>query len=376
MQRIWSMLIATVVAICIISPSTSEAAKFKDVGNTHSLQIEIEYLVEKKIIKGYSNGTFKPNDPISKKHVAAMVVKAANISTTNVKDPGYKDVTKKHPYYKEIAAAYTAGIFSKTSKFNPDAKITRGAMAQILTKAFKLTGRGEPVRFSDVKKTHTYYSAIQAIATNNISKGTLDKNINLKFEPSKTLTRGHFSAFLARAMTLKKGNYFPKTNYNYYFKYSNGFNTVERNSYDPEYYIENYWLEYDLNSNEDPSASVYGLNGNTWFNGIPYSEAGIFIDYPFSIGVKYNYLSNPNAPRGKQMIQNTSATVTVQGNRYENVVIVEEHFYNYYDTKPKELSFYRVYIAPDYGIIKSETGVVGKKATWWRDLVKRELSGK
>ncbi|MER2000126.1 MAG: S-layer homology domain-containing protein [Lysinibacillus sp.] len=351
---------------------TSLAAKFKDVGNSHSLQIEIEYLVDQKIIKGYSNGTFKPNDPITKKHVAAMVVKAANISTTNVKDPGYKDVSKKHPYYKEIAAAYTAGIFNKSSKFNPDAKMTRGGMAHILTKAFKLTGRGEPVRFTDVKKTHTYYSAIQAIATNNISKGILDKKNNLKFEPSKTLTRGHFSAFLARAMTMKKGNYFPNPNYDYYFKYSNGYHTVERNSYN-EQYKENYWLEYDLNSNTEPTPSVYGLEGNTWFNGTPNSGNGTFIEYPFSIGVKYNNLNNKNFPGGKQMIKHTSATVTVQGKRYENVVIVEEQFYNYYDTKPKELSFHRIYIAPDYGIIKTETGVVGKKATWWRDLVKREL---
>lgn len=371
MRKLWSSIIAIVLVVLLISPTSSEAAKFKDVGNSHSLQVEIEYLVDQGIINGYADGTFKPNAAISKKHVAAMIVKALNLPTDNVKNPGYKDVPESHAYYKEIAAAYTAGIFGDAANFKPESNISRAFMAQILTKAFKLKVNGASNSFTDVKKSNAFYVPIQAIATNNISKGSRDKKYNLKFEPNKTLTRAHFSAFLARAMTLKKDGYMPNTNFDYYFTYSTGFNTIYVNKYDADYYGENYWVEYDSTTNEELNHSVYGTNGNMWFEGAPYSDVGIFLDYPFTIGLKYNYLNDPEVPDGKQTITSTSATVSVQGFTYKDVIIVEEQFYAYYDTKPKQLSFSRTYIAPDYGIIKTETGVVGKKATWTRELVKR-----
>ena len=371
MRKLWSSIIAIVLVALLISPTSSEAAKFKDVGNSHSLQFEIEYLVDQGIINGYADGTFKPNATISKKHVAAMLVKALNLPTDNIKNPGYKDVPETHAYYKEIAAAYTAGIFGNATNFKPESTISRAFMAQILTKAFKLKVNGASINFTDVKKSNAYYVPIQAIATNNISKGYQDKNYNFKFEPNKTLTRAHFSAFLARAMTLKKGNYIPNTHYDYYFTHNTGLNTIYVNQYDPEFYGENYWIEYDLTTNKEVDRSVYGLSETKWFEGVPSSGVGTFVSYPFTIGFKHHLVDNTLGPDSKQTITNTSATVSVQGVTYSDVVIIKEQFYYYDYYEPQQPSFRNTYIAPDYGIIKIETGDVGKKASWTRELVKR-----
>lgn len=42
-----------------------------------------------------------------------MVARALNLKTSNVKNPGFKDVETTHPAYKEIAAVVNAGILPK-----------------------------------------------------------------------------------------------------------------------------------------------------------------------------------------------------------------------------------------------------------------------
>ncbi|MEE1132042.1 MAG: S-layer homology domain-containing protein [Caryophanon sp.] len=354
-KKMTAFAAATVLALSLAT--TTNAAQFKDVPATHSLNIEIEYLAGKGIISGYSDGTFKPNAPIAKKHVAKMLVSALNLPTTNLKPLPYKDVPTTHPYYKEIAAAYTAGIFGNATHFKPESSISRAFMAKMIATSFNLKSIADnAMTYKDVPATDEFYRPIQLVTMNNIARGyeqTSDyAESTYTFKPNQLLTRAHFSAFLARAMSLRAGDYTPDTRYNYFYE-----NSVDERrtvlKFDRDYSmgtgINTSWNLYDALTNKHYENSLYSIADGRWIEGIVASDVGIFIDYPFTIGLKYDYLDDEVA-QDKQEILETNATYKIGGKDYENVVIVRDTYKD-----DDGLAVRHIYIAKHYGIIAYES---------------------
>lgn len=358
LKKMTAFAAATVLALSLAT--TTNAAQFKDVPATHSLNIEIEYLAGKGIISGYSDGTFKPNAPIAKKHVAKMLVSALDLPTTNLKPLPYKDVPTTHPYYKEIAAAYTAGIFGNATHFKPESSISRAFMAKMLATSFNLKSIADnAVTYKDVPATDEFYRPIQLVTMNNIARGYEHANgwqPTYTFEPNKLLTRAHFSAFLARAMSLRAGDYTPDTRYNYFYE-----NSVDERrtvlKFDKDYSMGNYlktsWNLYDAITNKHYENSIYSIADGSWSEGIPESSSGTFVDYPFTIGLKYDYLDDEFL-RERQEVIDTDATYKIGGKDYEHVVIVRQMYKDYTQDTPT-LTTRHIYIAKHYGIIAYES---------------------
>ncbi|WP_394141268.1 S-layer homology domain-containing protein [Cytobacillus oceanisediminis] len=180
-----------------ILPYSAQAAGFKDVPNSYWASKEINFLSEKQVIKGYTNGYFGINDPVKRSHAAVMLARTLELDLTNNPDPGFKDVTPDHPAYKEIAAVVEYGIFNKADYFNPNNNITRAQMAKVLAESFLLYPLFE-VPFKDVKKSDWFYEYVQGLANYNITTGS-----NGYYKPGKSLTRTEFSVFLARILDPK-----------------------------------------------------------------------------------------------------------------------------------------------------------------------------
>lgn len=188
--------IAAFTMMLSVLPTVSSAASFTDVSEKHGAKKEIQFLVDKKIIKGYEDGTFKPSKTVTKAHVATMLARALDLNTTNEAIPAVTDVPVTHGSYKEIAAIINAGIMPVSNgEFAPYKEITRGEMARALVNAFKLEGNGNS-NFSDVQADYWAAEYIDALATNGITVGYEDGT----FRPAKSLTRAQFSSFLARAL--------------------------------------------------------------------------------------------------------------------------------------------------------------------------------
>ncbi|MFJ7734114.1 S-layer homology domain-containing protein [Lysinibacillus sp. NPDC097231] len=176
----------------------AEKPIFTDVTNDHWAFSDIQSLYNKSLIKGYENGTFKPEATITRAEAATIIARALNLTTT--KNSSFKDVSKSHYAYSAIAAVEQAGIIKgqAAGKFNPNGQLSRAEMAAILTRAYKLTGTSK-VNFTDVKSTHWAYSDIQALVTNNLTGGFPDNT----FRPNTQITRAQFSSFLNRCLALK-----------------------------------------------------------------------------------------------------------------------------------------------------------------------------
>lgn len=170
---------------------------FSDVPVTHSYFKQINYLVDNKYISGYEDGTFKPNNEITRAHSALIISKVLGLDTTNVVDPKFKDIPTTHIYYKQIAAVQNAGIMSgkEGNVFDPNGKLTRAQMAVIIANAFELSGKSSK-QFSDVGSTHWAHPYVQALAANNITSGYTDGT----FKPNTNIIRSHFGLFVYNAL--------------------------------------------------------------------------------------------------------------------------------------------------------------------------------
>lgn len=168
---------------------------FSDMNYSNEHNGNVMYLVDKGIINGYEDGTFKPNQNITNRQVAVMIFRALKLKDEAYKAPSYSDVSPSDSAYREIAILAQRGIFPKSDKFYPNQFITREKMAQVLVNAFKLKGTSSK-KFKDVQTTHTAYVAIQALVANNITLGYEDGT----FKPNALLTRAHFSTFLTRVL--------------------------------------------------------------------------------------------------------------------------------------------------------------------------------
>lgn len=93
--------------------------------------------------------------------------------------------------------SYVIGGYADGS-FRPDENITRGAVAAILDRAYGFSESGATKDFNDVPKTNTFYKNIMACADNGVINGYADGS----FKPANSITRQAAIAMIARcAMT-------------------------------------------------------------------------------------------------------------------------------------------------------------------------------
>lgn len=192
-------LATSIVVPAIVIPMEAQAAKsFSDVSSKNANYDAIHAMTAKGIIKGYENGTFKPNETLTRKHAATLINRAVNLKPVkNVAVP--KDLTKSNAYYADLMALLNAGLLEKDAKgnVNPNKALSRGEMAKILATAFNLKGTKHPLK--DVSKNINVYVA--ALYENGVTTGYEDGT----FKEKGSLTRAHYAAFMYRAMGLDKG---------------------------------------------------------------------------------------------------------------------------------------------------------------------------
>ncbi|MGM9949734.1 MAG: S-layer homology domain-containing protein [Lysinibacillus sp.] len=194
MKNLIKIMLAVVLAVFSF-PSAGEAKSFTDVPNSHTYYQQVNKMSELGIINGYGDGSFRPNNNISRAHVAVMINRALELKPIR-EATTFSDVPKSHIYYNEIMALYRAGVVDGVNgKYNPDASLTRGQMAKILTNAFGLQQQ-QTTKFKDVPLDHHFNPYVGALAANNITTGYGDGT----FKPNASLSRVHFTVFLYRTM--------------------------------------------------------------------------------------------------------------------------------------------------------------------------------
>ncbi|PEC53264.1 cell wall hydrolase [Bacillus cereus] len=194
-------LIATgILAGSLLSYSSSAFAnthKFPDVPSWADKSVN--YLVDKKVLSGYPDGTFGSSDSLDRAAAATIMTKALDIQVDFDAKPSFTD-SQNHWATPYIAAAEKAGIIKGEGNgiFNPSGKVTRAAMAAMLVNAYKLqdiTNSNGQITFHDLKG-HWGEKHANILIQTEISKGTEDGN---NWSPNRPITRAEAAQFLAKS---------------------------------------------------------------------------------------------------------------------------------------------------------------------------------
>ncbi|RKJ38116.1 hypothetical protein D7X33_37295, partial [Butyricicoccus sp. 1XD8-22] len=180
-------------------PAGAAAKEFKDVSKDADYYQTVQKLSEFNVISGYSDGTFKPSNLLTRGQAATMIARILEVDIKDVKDPGFSDVSKENSHYPAIAKLTEMGILDKSNKFNPNRQITRAEMAGILVEAFDLES-DTPESYQDVKAGNTYSKEIGILGGLGITKTVGD------FRPDDGVKRVNFAVFIERIINLKRAD--------------------------------------------------------------------------------------------------------------------------------------------------------------------------
>ncbi|MDD4802482.1 MAG: S-layer homology domain-containing protein [Syntrophomonas sp.] len=175
-------------------PATSS---LNDISN-HWAAGQINKLVTRAAIKGYPDGSFKPDATITRAEFTTVVVKAFNLNNTGGKI--FSD-TSAHWAKDYIATATAAGIVGgyNDSTFGSNDPITREQMAAIVVKAAGLTAAATENNFSDNSSIAEWARSSVATAVNNqVIKGYPGNT----FKPKGKATRAEAVTVIVNALKL------------------------------------------------------------------------------------------------------------------------------------------------------------------------------
>jgi hypothetical protein len=179
----------------------------------------IRCLACRGIISGYSDGTFRPNNDITRGQIAKMVSNSAGFD----EDPGpqaYEDVPMGSPFYDWInrlsnrghMGGYLCGLEpsepcgpDNLPYFRPNASATRGQIAKIVANAAGLTSEPSGVFYTDVEEDNPFYVWIMRLTELNVMSGyecggagePCDEENRPYFRPFNNVTRGQASKIVA-----------------------------------------------------------------------------------------------------------------------------------------------------------------------------------
>lgn len=185
------------------TPITVEKSYFADMENTKWAEEAVNYLAEKGIVSGRSEGEFCPSEPVKREEFVTMIVNAFEFEKY-VDTNEFLDVTKDSWFYDSVMAASQNGIISGVSKnsFGSGALITRQDMSVILyrvmnKKDIKIKEVNEALEFTDQEYIAEYAKdAVRALQMGGIITGMDDGT----FAPNNSATRAQAAVMLYRVI--------------------------------------------------------------------------------------------------------------------------------------------------------------------------------
>lgn len=171
-----AMMIATptITQVTNVQVEASVKSKFSDVSHLNEKTLnKIERLVGKNVIAGYNDGTFRPNERVTRGQFATFIARALELPASKTPKK-FSDVNEKMSTYQGIIKAAEAGIITgyPNGSFKPDENISREDMAIMLDRALQWNGSfltKSLLNYADRNSIgQTAYEAVQRLTHYNI----------------------------------------------------------------------------------------------------------------------------------------------------------------------------------------------------------------
>ncbi|MEK3836920.1 MULTISPECIES: YDG domain-containing protein [unclassified Paenibacillus] len=168
----------------------------------HWAQNEVTDWVDKGLIQGYADGSFKPDNSLKRSEFMALINRAFGFTETA--PVAYKDLSTSNWAYTEVAKAVKAGYISGYSDgtIGTGKTISRQEAAVIINRLLKLDAAQTGALFSDSKDIAAWaVNSVNAVAAAGIMKGYSDDN---SFKPGREITRAEAVVSLTRTKAIEE----------------------------------------------------------------------------------------------------------------------------------------------------------------------------
>ncbi|MCL6754155.1 S-layer homology domain-containing protein [Nostoc sp. CCCryo 231-06] len=197
-----SVTVGTVAPFITASPSLAQTT-FSDVSSNYWAAQFIQQLSQRGVIAGFPDGSFRPEEPVTRAQFAAMVNKA--FQKAQQRQPiNFADVPSNYWASSAIGQAYTIGFLSgyPGNRFEPNQAIPRQQVLVSLANGLGYTPGGNTEStlqyFNDASNIASYARSPVAAAT---EKQIVVNYPNVKFlNPTATATRAQVAAFIYQAL--------------------------------------------------------------------------------------------------------------------------------------------------------------------------------
>ncbi|WP_341279576.1 X2-like carbohydrate binding domain-containing protein [Paenibacillus sp. FSL H8-0537] len=181
--------------------------EFKDVAN-HWAKESVNNMGSRLVINGTGNELFSPNKDITRAEFAAIIVRGLGLKLEN-SAASFTDVQSADWYGSAVQTASASGLINgfEDGSFRPNDKITREQAMAIIAKAMKITGLKDTLpavesgellgRYNDAAKTSAWATAgIADVLQAEIVTGRSDTQL----APKANMTRAEVAAIIERLL--------------------------------------------------------------------------------------------------------------------------------------------------------------------------------
>lgn len=174
---------------------------FLDVDNKHEFAEAIAYLKNNQIIAGYEDGTFKPDQTVSRVEALKMILAGMGIELTGNANIDFPDTESPSWYAEYIATALEKEIMKgyPDGTFKPGDTVIRAEYLKILLEAAGVELEKDLTvnPYYDVKRTEWYAAYAMFAKKNNLFEVT-----DNKLKPTQNVTRGEVADTIYKIILL------------------------------------------------------------------------------------------------------------------------------------------------------------------------------
>ena len=195
---------AITLAVPFVSPmAVSAQTAFNDVPSGYWAQTFIQELSRRDIIKGFPDGGFRPNDPVTRAQFAAMLSKAVNKAPIRG-GVSFVDVSSGYWAASAIQQSYVTGFMSgyPGNVFEPNQNIPRVQILVSLANGLNYAATQSP---ETILVAYADSGSIPNYARNSVAAATENRLVvnypNVQFlNPNQSATRAEVAAFIYQAL--------------------------------------------------------------------------------------------------------------------------------------------------------------------------------
>jgi hypothetical protein len=158
----------------------------------------VQYLADQNVISGYPDGSFHPDALVTRAQFAKMVALAMQWQLVTPATPTFSDVPASFWGYSYIETAVAHGAISgyPDGTFRPNNDVTRAQVAKIIYLARQWSTVEGSMQFNDVQQSDWFYGYAQAAGVSEIMGGYSDST----FRPNLPATRAQVAKILTLSL--------------------------------------------------------------------------------------------------------------------------------------------------------------------------------